>query len=161
MRRRSLRESLEKYVVDTGVLAEYIVRGSPHRGAIERMLEGVLAKVMELYITPITISELIYVVFRIYELAGVEKPNEEALNLVEWLTARIKMAEITPEMAVEAGEIKKKLGISLSDCYVIAAAIKLKAKALFLKPEKEMLNKIEELRKLPITFLTEISSKYK
>lgn len=159
MRRRSLRESLEKYAVDAGVLIEYIVRGSPHREAIERMLEGALAKVVELYVTPITVSELIYVAFRIYELAGVEKPNEEALNLVEWLTARVKIAEITPDMAVEAGEIKKRFGISLSDCYVIAAAINLKAKALFLKPEKEMLSKIEELRKLPITFLTETSSK--
>ncbi|MEM2842213.1 MAG: PIN domain-containing protein, partial [Thermoproteota archaeon] len=145
--------------VDAGVLVEYVVRGSPHRVAVEKMLEGVLANVVELYVTPITVSEIIYVASRIYELAVVEKPNEEALNLVEWLTARVKIAEIAPDIAVEAGEIKKKLGISLSDCYVIAAAINLKAKALFLKPEKEMLNKIEELRKLPITFLTEIGLK--
>ncbi|MEM1556752.1 MAG: PIN domain-containing protein [Candidatus Bathyarchaeia archaeon] len=157
MRRRSLRESLERYVVDAGVLVEYVVRGSPHRGAVEKILDGALAKVVELYITPITVSEIIYVASRIYELAGVEKPNEEALNLVEWLTVRVKMAEITPDMSIKAGEIKKKLGISLSDCYVIAAAINLKAKALFLKPEKGMLNKMEELRKLPIAFLTEIS----
>jgi len=157
LRRRSLRESLERYVVDAGVLVEYIVRGSPYRGAVEKILDGTLAKVVELYITPITVSEIIYVASKIYELAGVEKPNEEALNLIEWLTVRVKITEITPDMTVKAGEIKKKLGISLSDCYVIAAAINLKAKALFLKPEKEMLNKIEELRKLPITFLTEIS----
>ncbi|MEM1587095.1 MAG: PIN domain-containing protein [Candidatus Bathyarchaeia archaeon] len=159
MRRRGLRESLEKYVVDAGVLVEYVVRSSPHRGAVEKMLDGALANVVELYITPITVSEIIYVASRIYELAGVENPNEEALNLVEWLTVRVEIVKITPDMTVEAGEIKKKLGVSLSGCYVIAAAINLKAKALFLKPEKEMLSKMEELRKLPITFLTETSSR--
>lgn len=157
MRRRSLRVSLEKYVVDTGVLAEYIVRGSPHRSAIERLLEGVLKKIVELYITPITASELIYVAFRLYRLANVEKPNDEALSFIEWLNARVKAAEITPDIIIEAGELRKKFGIALSDCYVIATAIKLQAKALFLKPEKEMLNRIKELRELPIAFLAETS----
>lgn len=157
MRRRSLREPSAKYVVDTGVLAEYIVRGSPHRSTVERLLEGVLEKTVELYVTSITISELIYVASRLYELAGVEKPNEEALNLIEWLTARTKKAEITPDIELEAGELKKKLGIALSDCYVIATAINLQAEALFLKPEEEMLDRIKELKELPIAFLAEIA----
>ncbi|MBS7611242.1 PIN domain-containing protein [Candidatus Bathyarchaeota archaeon] len=157
MRRRSLRESLEAYVVDTGVLVEYIVRGSPHRSAVEKLLNDVLKKIVELYVTPITVSELIYVASRLYELAGVEKPNEEALNFVKWLTMRAKTVEVAPDIAVEVGELRKKLRIALSDCYVIATAIKLQAKALFLRPEKEMLDRIEELRELPIAFLTEAS----
>ncbi|MBS7617483.1 PIN domain-containing protein [Candidatus Bathyarchaeota archaeon] len=157
MRRRSLRESLEAYVVDTGVLVEYIVRGSPHRSAVEKLLNDVLKKIIELYVTPITVSELIYVASRLYELAGVEKPNEEALNFVKWLTMRAKTVEVAPDIAVEVGELRKKLRIALSDCYVIATAIKLQAKALFLRPEKEMLDRIEELRELPIAFLTEAS----
>ncbi|MBO3842581.1 MAG: PIN domain-containing protein [Candidatus Brockarchaeota archaeon] len=157
MRRRSLRESLEAYVVDTGVLVEYIVRGSPHRSAVEKLLNDVLKKNVKLYVTPITVSELIYVASRLYELAGVEKPNEEALNFVKWLTTRAKTVEVAPDIAVEVGELRKKLRIALSDCYVIATAIKLQAKALFLRPEKEMLDRIEELRELPIAFLTEAS----
>ncbi|MEM2167655.1 MAG: hypothetical protein QXR74_04740 [Candidatus Bathyarchaeia archaeon] len=48
------------------------MRGSPHRGADERIFDGVLAKVVELYITPITVSEIICVASRVYKLAGVE-----------------------------------------------------------------------------------------
>ncbi|MEM2045899.1 MAG: hypothetical protein QW497_05830 [Candidatus Bathyarchaeia archaeon] len=55
MRRRSLKESLERYVVDAGVLIEYIVKGSPYREAVKKMLDDVLAKVTELYLTPITV----------------------------------------------------------------------------------------------------------
>ncbi|MEM2739987.1 MAG: PIN domain-containing protein [Candidatus Bathyarchaeia archaeon] len=157
MRRRSLRESLEKYVVDTSVLVEYIVRGSPHRSAVEKLLDDALKKIVELYVTPITISELVYVASRLYELAGVEKPNEEALNFAEWLTAKVKVAEVTLDIAFEAGDLRKKLRIALSDCYVIATAIKLQMKALFLKPEEEMLDRIKELRELPIVFLVEAS----
>lgn len=155
MRKRSLGESLEKYVVDTGVLVEYIVGDSSHRSAVADLLEGVLKKIADLYVTPITISEIIYVASRLYELAGVEKPNEEALDFVNWLTLRVKVVEVTPDIAVEAGELKKKLRIALSDCYVIATAIKLQAKAFFLRPEKEMHEKIEMLRELPLAFLIE------
>ncbi|MEM2293980.1 MAG: hypothetical protein QXX41_11965 [Nitrososphaerota archaeon] len=68
-------------------MIEYIVKGSPYRGAVKKMLDDVLAKVAELYLTPITVSEIIYVAARIYELAGIEKPNEEVLNFIEWLDA--------------------------------------------------------------------------
>ncbi|MCX8171968.1 MAG: PIN domain-containing protein, partial [Candidatus Bathyarchaeota archaeon] len=144
---------------DTGVLAEYIVESSPNRSAVKKLLNDVLKKTVELYIIPNTVSELIYVASRLYELAGIEKPNEEALNFVEWLTIRVKIVDVTPDIAIEAGELRKKLGIALSDCYVIATAIKLEAKALFLKPEKEMLDKIKDLRELPVAFLSEINSR--
>ncbi|MDW8034569.1 MAG: PIN domain-containing protein [Nitrososphaerota archaeon] len=156
---RNLRESSERYVVDAGVLAEYIVESSPNRSAVKKLLDDVLKKTVELYIIPNTVSELIYVASKLYELAGIEKPNEEALNFVEWLTIRVKIVDVTPDIAIEAGELRKKLGIALSDCYVIATAIKLEAKALFLKPEKEMLDKIKDLRELPVAFLSEISSR--
>jgi hypothetical protein len=40
------------------------------------------------------------------------------------------------KMAFRAGELRKAFRISLTDCYAIAAAEHLNAKALFLKPEK-------------------------
>lgn len=155
MKRRSLRESLKKYVVDTSVLAEYIIRDAINRNVVEKLFNDALKKTIELYVTPSTISELIYVSSWIYKIALVENPNEEALNFVEWLNTRVKYVEITREISIEAGELRKRFKIALTDCYVIAAAVKLQAKALFLKPEREMLEKIEELRGLPIAFLTE------
>ncbi len=150
-----MRESLKKYVVDTSVLAEYIIRDAVYRSVVEKLFNDALKKTIELYVTPSTISELIYVSSRIYKIALVEDPNEEALNFVEWLNTRVKYAEITWEISIEAGELRKRFKIALTDCYVIAAALKLQAKALFLKPEREMLEKIEELRDLPIAFLAE------
>ena len=44
--------------------------------------------------------------------------------------------EINGEIAINAGELKKKLHISLADCYVIAAAEALGGKPVFKKPEK-------------------------
>lgn len=37
--------------------------------------------------------------------------------------------DVIPEIVFEAGKLKKKLGIALSDCYVIATAIKIQAKS--------------------------------
>ncbi|MBC7091958.1 MAG: PIN domain-containing protein [Nitrososphaeria archaeon] len=155
MKRRSLRESLKKYVVDTSVLAEYIIRDAVYRNVVEKLFNDALKKTIELYVTPYTISELIYVSSRIYKIALLENSNEEALNFVEWLNTRVKYVQITGEISIEAGELRKRFNIALTDCYVIAAAVKLQAKALFLKPEREMLEKIEELRELPIAFLAE------
>ncbi|MEM1546364.1 MAG: hypothetical protein QXP91_07880 [Candidatus Methanomethylicia archaeon] len=56
---------------------------------------------IELYITPITISELTYIVSRIYELAGIEKLEDEALNFIKWLTMKVKTVEIMPDIAVK------------------------------------------------------------
>lgn len=56
---------------------------------------------IELYITPITISELTYIVSRIYELAGIEKLENEALNFIKWLTMKVKTVEIMPDIAVK------------------------------------------------------------
>ncbi|MEM0053437.1 MAG: PIN domain-containing protein [Nitrososphaeria archaeon] len=64
-------------------------------------------------------SELIYVMSRLYEIASVEKPNEAALNLLNGFSKRVKLAEVTREIALEAEEFRKRLRIALTDCYVI------------------------------------------
>lgn len=50
MKKRSLRESLAKYVVDTGVLIEYIIETSPYRDVIDKLFGDALNKIVELYI---------------------------------------------------------------------------------------------------------------
>lgn len=155
MRKKNSEKFSERYVTDTGVLVESIIENSPYRGPVARLLDNALRKIIELYVTPLTISELLYVASKVYEAAAVKDCNAEALNFLEWLLARAKTTEVTPEISFKAGEIRKMLKIALPDCYVIAAAIKLQAKALFLKPEKEMLMKLEDLKKFPIIFLTE------
>jgi hypothetical protein len=65
----------------------------------------------------------------------------------------MKIVELNHEIAFRAGELKKILNIALTDCYVIATAEFFKSKALFLKPEKEMMKNIELIKKLPVSFI--------
>jgi predicted nucleic acid-binding protein len=64
-----------------------------------------------------------------------------------------KIVDVTPEIALRTGELRKALKISITDCYAIAVAEYLNIKALFLKLEKEMLVKVDMVKNLPISFL--------
>ncbi|MEM0053436.1 MAG: hypothetical protein QXL89_04565 [Nitrososphaeria archaeon] len=50
-RKRSLGEPLERYVVDANVLIEYIVKDSLNRNIVEKLLDSVLNRSVELYTT--------------------------------------------------------------------------------------------------------------
>jgi len=147
-------KSSERYVVDASVIAAYITENAPGRDMIAGLLEGAEKRSVELYITCQTLSEVIHVVSRIYSAAGVEEPNKKALEFALWIMSIANIVDANPEIALRAGELRKALKISLADCYVIAAAENLNAKALFLKPEKEMLAKTNLIEKLPVSFLT-------
>jgi len=146
-------KSSERYVVDTSVIVTYIAENLPGRDRVVELFEGASRRGVELYATCQTLSEVIYVASRIYGAAGVEEPNKRALDFTLWFMSIAKIVDVTPEMAFRAGELRKAFRISLADCYVIAAAEHLNAKALFLKPEKEMLAKIDMIKNLPILFL--------
>lgn len=148
--------SSSRYVVDTSVVVERILSSSPFKGKVEQLFEGARRGSVSLYVTPLTLSEVLYVASRIYALAGVEDPNREALLLALWLTARAGVVQIAEDVALRAGELKKTLGLALVDCYVIAAAERLGCRALFLKPEREMLRKGELIGQLPLEFLAEL-----
>ena len=96
---------------------------------------------------------MLYTAARIYRAAGVENPNEEAENLVTWITSRAGVID-----SVTAGELKKRLGIALPDCFVIASAKRIGGRALFKSVEKEMRGVEEELSRLGVLFLEEIRS---
>jgi len=144
-----------KIVPDTGVLAEYIIEKAPYRAKAEKILREAATGNIELLLTPITLSETLYVASRIYEAASLPRPNEEALNYILWLKTIAKTVEADEETAIRAGELKKTLRIALPDCYVIAAAEKTGATPLFRKPEEEMKPVLGELKRLGVKFLDE------
>lgn len=148
-----------RYVVDTSVVVERVIQGSPFKERIERLFEDARRGSVSLYVTLPTLSEVLYVASKIYALAGIEDPNREAVLLTLWLTARANTVQLAEDAALRAGELKKILGLALVDCYAIAAAEQLGCKALFLKPEKEMLKKRELVEQLPIEFLAESGEK--
>lgn len=147
---------VEKLVLDTSVLVEYIVLRSPYRTKVAKLLDKALTGELKLYISVVTLSEILYVASRIYQVAGIDNPNEEALNFVEWIKSRAQVVNVDEKIAVRSGELKKELRIALPDCYVIASAEAVEAIPVFKKLEEEMKPVLNELKSLDVRFLDEI-----
>ncbi len=137
---------MERVVVDTGVFIDYIVENSPTHDKAVNIIEG---GTYEIYVNPITLSEVFYISYRIYREAGEQEPEILSYQLVKWITAKFRTAEINEELAILAGRLKANLHIALPDCFTIASAIHLGGIAVF-KKEKEILNAIKgsELEKV-------------
>ena len=142
--------------LDTSVLVEYIVRSAPYRDKVAELLEKAAKGDLTLYVSSPVLSETLYIASRIYEAAGEENPNERALEYIYWLKERVKVVEANEDLAIRAGELKKRLGIALTDCYVIAAAQTVEATPLFRRIEREMEPVLTELRRYNVTFLEEV-----
>ncbi|MCC5997833.1 MAG: PIN domain-containing protein [Thermofilum sp.] len=146
---------MKSYVLDTSVIVEKIIRNSPYREKVEQLFSAQRSGTVKLFVAIPTLSETLYIASRIYQLAGVNNANEEALNYISWLKTKITPVNIDEETAIVAGELKKQLGLALADCYVIAVAQKIGGLALFLKSESEMMAKEQLINKLPVRFLSE------
>ncbi len=149
---------MKKLVPDTSVLIDYIVLKSPYRSLVTQLFEKASAGQLELYVNAVTLSETVYVASRVYRAAGMDDPNREAINFIEWVKSRIQVVGVDENVALLAGELKKQLHITLPDCYVIATAKVVNAVPLFRKPEEEMKPVIDDLRKLGVIFLNELMS---
>ena len=149
---------MERLVPDASVFLDYIVLRSPYRPLVARLFDKASSGKLKLYVSAITLSEIVYVASRIYQAAGLSDPNREALDLVEWIKSRAQIIEVNYDIAVRAGELKKKLRIALPDCYVIASAEAVRAIPLFRKVEEEMKPVLSDLRALGVKFLNELGS---
>jgi len=97
---------------------------------------------------------------RIYQETGNENPQETASKLVEWIynSPPITIAADSLDLALEAGKTKLHYGLALTDCYVLGCSKTYSCPALFRKPETEMLEKMDSLKKeYPILFLKDYS----
>ncbi len=147
---------MKRLVLDTSVLIEYIVLRSPYRSVVAKLFGEATAKKLELYVNVITLSETLYVASRIYRAAKVSEPDREALDFIEWIMSKARVVDASTDMALRAGELKKRLRIALPDCYVLATAQAVGATPLFRKPEEEMRPVMNELRELGVKFLDEM-----
>ena len=147
---------MRRFVLDTSVIIEYIVLRSPYRPKVVRLFEDVVRGRLELYVSAVTLSEVLYVASRVYQIAGVDEPNREAMNFVGWVRSRVKVVGLDEDVAVRAGELKKRLRIALPDCYVIATAVAINATPLFKRLEEEMRPVLDDLRRLGVGFLDEV-----
>jgi predicted nucleic acid-binding protein len=81
-------------MLDTSVLVEYILSGSPYRPKVVSLLNRAVSGDLKLFINTITLSEVLYVASRIYEAAGLKNPNVEALHFVEWVKRKSNIVNI-------------------------------------------------------------------
>ena len=153
----SLGNEPERMVLDTGVLVEYIVKRAPYRRKVANLFRGADRGSIKLFMSPITLSETLYVASRIYEASSTPNPNEEALKYVEWLKGRVSVVSVTEEVAERAGELKKELRVALPDCYVIATAELIEASPLFRRVERQMKPVLDRLEELGALFLDRIA----
>jgi len=149
---------LSSFVADASVFVEYIIESTPYRDRASKLFEKASTGELELYVSPITLSEVLYVASRIYRAAGVKNPNKEAFNYLLWIGARAEIVEVDRDIAVRAGELRKQLRIALPDCYVIATAEAVKATPLFKGVEGEMKPILTQLRRLGAAFLEELEA---
>lgn len=147
---------MKKLVLDTSVLTEYIVLRSPYRSRITKLLDNASASKLKLYVSAVTLSEVLYIASRIYQVAKVSDPNREASDFVEWIKSRVQVINTSEDIALRAGELKKQLHIALTECYVIASAETVEAIPLFKELEEEMKPVESDLRRLSVKFLDEI-----
>ena len=147
---------IERFVLDTSVTVDSIILKSMYRPKTIRLFDKALNGELELYVSPITLSETLYIASRIYEAARIENPNTEALDFIEWVKRRARVVGISEDTAIRAGELKKTLHIALSDCYVISTAEAVEATSLFKSIEREMKPVLSDIRRLGVKFMEEI-----
>lgn len=140
---------MAKVVMDTGVIIEYVdLKGEFHehaRTVFSTLLTGNLENILP---HPI-LAETYYVAARLYRKLRVEDPQLVASKFIEWLY-RLPGTIIPSEnttLAIETGRAKLKYGLALTDCYVLAASKIYNCKALFKKPEREMVENVDALKK--------------
>ena len=140
---------MAKVAIDTSVIIEYIdTKGELHEQA-KIIFSALLTSKLEAILPHPILAETYYVATRLYQRLKIENPQNVASKLIEWLY-RLPTTIIPSEdanLAIEAGKTKLNYGLALTDCYVLAASKICNCKAIFKKPEKEMLKNMEELKK--------------
>ena len=140
---------MAKVAIDTSVIIEYIdTKGELHEQA-KIIFSALLTSKLEAILPHPILAETYYVAARLYQKLKIENPQNVASKLIEWLY-RLSTTIIPSEdtnLAIETGKTKLNYGLALTDCYVLAASKMHNCKALFKKPEKEMLKNIDRLKK--------------
>lgn len=67
---------------------------------------------------------------------------------MEWIRRRAKVVGVDEDIAIRAGELKKRLRIALPDCYVIALAEVIEAKPVFRMVRRKIEPVLDELKRL-------------
>ena len=140
---------------DTSVIIEYAnLDGTYHKEA-EVIFQQVIAGKLRIVI-PHPIWQRHTISLRIYKTLGFDDHANRARKLVQWLNTAPNMSLTDPsiDLAIVAGEIKDKFGISMMDSFVLSSSRISRGKAVFRSEESEMKRGLADLKKqFDIVFL--------
>ncbi|MGC8932533.1 MAG: PIN domain-containing protein [Candidatus Methanodesulfokora sp.] len=126
-------------VLDTSVIIEYVNRAGKLHKQASLIFKAINAGKLRAVIPNPVIAETFYVASRVYLELKLSDPIKRAEKLVHWIYRHPGMEIMRSfDLDVEAGRIKLEHGLSLTDCYVLAASKILGIQAVFRKREKEM-----------------------
>ena len=143
-------------VLDSSVIAEYANVSGKFNVQANEVFNSINKNELRAIVAPPSLSEVYYVMFRLYEKAGAEQPEEKASRLCEYLYyhPNIEVAEMSLSLIIEAARIKQVFRLALTDCYVLALSEQKGCKAVFRHKEEEMKKVMNRLNKrFQIVFL--------
>lgn len=132
--------SLSLVALDTGVIAESVnINGEFYRQATV-IFDAIKSGSLTALISPITISESHYVLWRIYNKLAMKNAEKVSRNFCEYIYyhPNIRIIEMSLELLLQAGSIKHRYALALSDCFVLAVSKLNRCKAVFRHKEDEM-----------------------
>ena len=107
-------------------------------------------------VSPVTLGELHYVLWRIYDKLAMKNAEKVSRNFCEYIYyhPNIRIVETSLVLLLEAGSIKQRYSLALSDCFVLAISKLNKCKAVFRHKENEMEPALKDLsREFDLLFL--------
>lgn len=127
-------------VLDASVVAEYANVSGRLNAQASVIFDSLNNGELTAIVAPPSLSEIFYVVSRLYETCEIEKPDEKASSLCEYLYYHpsIEVANLPLSLIIEAGRTKRTFKLALTDCYVLALSKLRKCKAVFRHREEEM-----------------------
>lgn len=145
-------------VLDTGVIAESVNKRGEFYAQATTIIDAIKFGSLTALVSPVTVSELHYVLWRIYDQLAIADAGKVSHKFCEYIYyhPNIKIVEMSLELLLEVGSIKHRYSLALSDCFVLAASKLNKCRAVFLQKEDEMEHMLKGLKKeFDILFLEE------
>jgi len=143
--------------IDTGVWIEYInAHGILHdqaKSVIDSVNKGKITAIL----TQLTLTEIFYVAERVYQEVHTQSQSQIlARKLYDFIFYHpyVEVKSLDYELCLNAGIIKTKYNIALSDCFLLAISENNNTTVLFKNLESEMKqNKQELIKRFDLRFL--------
>lgn len=140
---------MSSVVLDTGVIAESVNLNGEFNKQATIIFDAINSGSLTALINPITVSELRYVLWRIYEKLAIKNPDKVSKDFCEYIYYHpgIRILEMSLELLLEAGSIKHRYGLALSDCFALVASKLNRCKVVFRHKEDEIELVLKDLGK--------------